>query len=123
MRARLVHWTGFRSRDDQMLIVLSLVIGLIVGLTVVAFILLTGRLAARMYPPNSAAWRRILVPTAGALVSGYLLYRYFPERSRKRNPADEVRAVHPQRHYLAADSYRQIHMLLDFSGKRHRPRP
>jgi len=78
LRARLVHWTGFRSRDDQMLIVLSLLIGLIVGLTVVAFILLTGRLAARMYPPNSAAWRRILVPTSGALVSGYLLYRYFP---------------------------------------------
>ena len=46
---------------------------------VVAFILLTGRLAARMYPPGSAAWRRILVPTAGSLVSGYLLYRYFPD--------------------------------------------
>ncbi len=77
-RARPWDWTGFRNRDDQVMIVLSLVIGLIVGLTVVAFILLTGRLAARMYPPNSAAWRRVLVPTAGALVSGYLLYRYFP---------------------------------------------
>src|SRR5580692_7253190 len=61
-----------------MLIVLSLVIGLLVGLTIVAFILLTGRLAARMYPPGSAAWRRVLVPTAGALVSGILLYRFFP---------------------------------------------
>ena len=60
------------------MIVLSLVIGLLVGLTIVAFILLTGRLAARMYPPGSAAWRRILVPTAGALVSGWLLVRYFP---------------------------------------------
>jgi CIC family chloride channel protein len=78
LRTRLVHWTGFRNRDDQILIVLSLVIGLLVGLTVVAFILLTGRLAARMYPPNSAAWRRIFVPTAGAAFSGYLLYRYFP---------------------------------------------
>jgi CIC family chloride channel protein len=78
LRERLRHWTGFRSRDDQVMIALSLVIGLIVGLTVVAFILLTGRLAARMYPPNSAAWRRVFVPTAGSLVSGYLLYRYFP---------------------------------------------
>jgi CIC family chloride channel protein len=76
--ARLGHWTGFRNRDDQLMIVLSLVIGLIVGLTVVAFILLTGRLAARMYPPASAAWRRVLIPTAGALVSGYFLFRYFP---------------------------------------------
>jgi chloride channel protein, CIC family len=69
---------GSRNRDNQILIVLSLVIGVIVGLTVVAFILLTGRLAARMYPPESAAWRRVLVPTAGALVSGILLARYFP---------------------------------------------
>ncbi len=58
--------------------VLSLVIGVIVGLTVVAFVLLTGRLAARMYPPGGAAWRRMLVPVLGTLVSGFLLARYFP---------------------------------------------
>jgi CIC family chloride channel protein len=69
---------AFRNRDNQVLIILSLVIGVIVGLTVVAFIVLTGRLAARMYPPESAAWRRVLVPTAGALISGFLLFRYFP---------------------------------------------
>ena len=76
-RGRL-NWTGFADREDQLLIVLSLVIGVVVGLTVVAFMLLTGRLSARMYPPGNAAWRRVLVPTAGALVSGYLLFRYFP---------------------------------------------
>ena len=113
---------GFRNRDDQILIVLSLVIGVIVGLTVVAFILLTGRLAARMYPPDSAAWRRVLVPTAGALVSGYLLFRYFPERARQRHPADQVRAVHPRRLYLAAHGARQIPLLLDLAGERHRAR-
>ncbi|HTA46340.1 MAG TPA: chloride channel protein [Bryobacteraceae bacterium] len=69
---------GSHRRDNQILIFLSLLIGVIVGLTVVAFILLTGRLAARMYPPESAAWRRVVVPTAGALVSGWLLFRYFP---------------------------------------------
>ncbi len=59
--------------------VLSVVIGVLVGLTVVAFILLTGRLAARMYPGGgAAAWRRMLVPVVGTLVSGYLLSRYFP---------------------------------------------
>jgi len=61
------------------MIVLSLIIGAVVGLIVVGFILVTGRLAARMYPPEGAAWRRVLVPTAGALVSGFLLYRYFPD--------------------------------------------
>jgi CIC family chloride channel protein len=49
-----------------------------VGLVVVAFILLTGRLAARMYPAGGSGWRRLLVPTIGSLLTGYLLYRYFP---------------------------------------------
>jgi CIC family chloride channel protein len=78
LRGKLWNWTGFRNREDQITILLSLVIGVIVGLTVVAFILLTGRLAARMYPPESAVWRRLLVPVIGTLVSGFLLYRYFP---------------------------------------------
>ncbi|MGA8027992.1 MAG: chloride channel protein [Bryobacteraceae bacterium] len=78
VRAKLRNWTGFAKREDQLTMLLSLVIGVIVGLTVVAFILLTGRLAARMYPPGAAVWRRMLVPLTGTLVSGYLLFRYFP---------------------------------------------
>ena len=78
LRGKLWNWTGFRNPEDQLSIVLSLVIGVLVGLSVVAFILLTGRLAARMYPPESPAWRRVLVPIVGTLVSGYLLFRYFP---------------------------------------------
>ena len=57
---------------------LTLVIGALVGLVVVAFIVLTGRLGARMYPPDGAPWRRLVVPVLGSLASGYLLYRYFP---------------------------------------------
>ena len=78
LRSKLLNWTGFRNPEDQVSIVLSILIGVLVGLTVVAFILLTGRLATRMYPPGGAAWRRLLVPIAGTLVSGYLLFRYFP---------------------------------------------
>jgi len=59
-------------------LVLSLVIGAVVGLVVVAFIVLTGRLAARMYPAGGAGWRRVLVPVLGSLSTGYLLWRYFP---------------------------------------------
>ena len=77
-RSKLWNWTGFAKREDQLTMLLSLVIGVVVGLTVVAFVLLTGRLAARMYPPGGAAWRRMLVPVIGTLVSGYLLARYFP---------------------------------------------
>src|SRR5438445_4813302 len=67
-----------RQSEDQLSLVLSLVIGALVGLVVVAFILLTGRLAARMYPSGGSGWRRILVPTLGSLSIDYLLYRYFP---------------------------------------------
>jgi chloride channel protein, CIC family len=78
LRGKLWGWTGFKNKEDQITILLSLVIGVTVGLTVVAFILLTGRLASRMYPPESAVWRRLLVPIVGTLVSGYLLVKYFP---------------------------------------------
>jgi len=67
------------NRERRTTIILSLVVGALVGLVVVAFILLTGRLAARMYPPGSPPWRRVLTPVLGALVSGLLLSRYFPD--------------------------------------------
>jgi len=68
-----------RGRENQAALILSIVIGALVGLVVVAFILLTGRLAVRMYPPGSAPIRRVLFPVLGALVTGYLLFKYFPE--------------------------------------------
>ncbi len=72
-----VRLSGFRDREAQLTIVLSLVIGVSVGLVVVAFILLTGRLAARLHP-DSGAWRRVVIPTIGSVVTGFLLVRYFP---------------------------------------------
>ncbi len=67
-----------RQSENQLSLVLSLLIGALVGLVVVAFILLTGRLASRMYPAGGSGWRRILVPVLGSLSTGYLLSRYFP---------------------------------------------
>jgi CIC family chloride channel protein len=67
-----------KNSEDQLMLVLSLVVGAVVGLVVVAFILLTGRLSARMYPPGGSGLRRILVPVLGSLGTGYLLWRYFP---------------------------------------------
>jgi chloride channel protein, CIC family len=77
--ARLVRMIeDVRRKEDRLALLLSLVIGALVGLAVVAFILLTGRLAALMYPAGGAGWRRILVPTLGSLLTGYLLFKYFP---------------------------------------------
>jgi CIC family chloride channel protein len=68
-----------REREDQVFLALTLVIGALVGMTVVAFILLTERFGARLYPPGGMGLRRLLVPIAGSLGMGYLLYRYFPD--------------------------------------------
>ena len=77
--ARLVRMVeDLRRKEDRLALLLSLVIGALVGLVVVAFILLTGRLTALMYPAGGSGWRRIAVPTIGSLVTGYLLFRYFP---------------------------------------------
>ena len=79
-RSTLRRWTEqLKNREDQLTVVLSLVIGVLVGLMVVAFILLTGRLAAQMYPAGGAAWRRVVIPVIGALITGFLLSRYFPD--------------------------------------------
>ncbi len=68
----------FKQREDRVILFLALVIGALTGLAVVAFILLTERLGARLYPVGSAAWRRVLIPVLGSLGAGYLLFRYFP---------------------------------------------
>ena len=74
------QWNAFlREREEQVFLVLTLFIGALVGMVVVAFILLTERFGARLYPAGGAAWRRLLVPVAGSAVMGYLLYRFFPD--------------------------------------------
>jgi chloride channel protein, CIC family len=68
-----------REREEQVFLALTLVIGALVGATVVAFILLTERFGTRLYPPGGMGLRRLFVPIAGSLGMGYLLYRYFPD--------------------------------------------
>jgi chloride channel protein, CIC family len=80
-RSRLGHWTDGQALlqyEDKILLLLTLIIGALVGLVVAAFIYVTENLGARMYPAGGAAWRRVLIPTAGALITGYLLVRFFP---------------------------------------------
>ncbi len=79
-RTRLTHWTNGDSllqHEDKILLLLTLIIGALVGLVVAAFIYVTENLGARMYPAGGAAWRRVLIPTGGALITGYLLSRFF----------------------------------------------
>jgi CIC family chloride channel protein len=78
--AAILKWRAFLgSREEQVFLVLTLLIGALVGLTVVAFIVVTERFGARLYPVGSAPWHRLLVPCVGSLSMGYLLYRFFPD--------------------------------------------
>jgi chloride channel protein, CIC family len=71
--------TIVEEREEQVFLVLTLLIGALAGLAVVAFILLTEHTAMRLYPPHGERWRRLLLPVSVSAVMGYLLYRYFPD--------------------------------------------
>jgi chloride channel protein, CIC family len=78
--ARTRTWRGvLAERESQVFLILTLLIGAVVGLTVVAFIVLTERFGARISPANAAPWQRLVVPVLGSLTMGYLLCKYFPD--------------------------------------------
>jgi CIC family chloride channel protein len=78
---RLQTWVrqSTRRNEEQVFLVLTLVLGALVGLVIVAFIVVTENLGEWLHPPGGAPWRRILIPTLGALIGGILLFRFFPE--------------------------------------------
>ncbi len=80
-RHRLQAWVrqSVRRSEREVNYVLTLVLGAVVGLVVVAFIVVTESLGEALHPPGGARWRLVVIPTLGALASGYLLYRYFPD--------------------------------------------
>jgi len=84
---RPAHWWNYpvrqwssllRDREEQVFLVLTLVIGALTGLAVVAFILVTERVGLRLYPHGGSPWRRLLIPVIGSLAMGGLLFRHFP---------------------------------------------
>jgi chloride channel protein, CIC family len=77
---RLAYWKAqLAHQEDRVFLILTIVIGALAGVAVVAFILLTERLGARIYPPGVSVWRRLIGPIAGALSMGYVLARFFPD--------------------------------------------
>ncbi|HXB74044.1 MAG TPA: chloride channel protein [Candidatus Acidoferrales bacterium] len=90
---RLAGWAEsirLREHEDQVLLVLTIIIGAVVGLVVVAFILLTENLGGRLYPAGGAAWRRLLIPLVGSLATGFLLFRYFPNARGSGIPQTKI---------------------------------
>jgi chloride channel protein, CIC family len=82
--------TRMRFQEEQVYLALALIIGALVGLVVVAFILLTEQIGSRMYPLEGSNWRKLLIPVTGALITGYLLVRYFPAARGSGIPQTKV---------------------------------
>jgi CIC family chloride channel protein len=97
------HWnTLLDEREEQVFLALTLLIGALVGLMAVAFILLTERVGSRLYPPGGAAWHRVLIPIAGSVVMGYLLYRFFPDARGSGIPQTKAALYAHEGHITAA---------------------
>src|SRR5438105_15918306 len=65
-----------QQREDQVFLVLTLVIGALTGLAVVASILLIERVGMRLYPPAAAPWRRLRFRVVASLGIGWPLLRF-----------------------------------------------
>ena len=87
---RIARLSRARISEEHVYLALALFIGVLVGLVVVAFILISEHLGARMYPPQGASWRRLIIPVAGSLITGYLLVRFFPAARGSGIPQTKV---------------------------------
>jgi hypothetical protein len=107
------------GREEQVFLILTLIIGAVVGLIVVAFVLLTERFGARLYPVGGAVWRRVLIPTIGSLGMGYLLFRFFPDAPGKRSSANEGGVVRARGPYFGQDNFGKVLLHIRHAGKRN----
>ena len=69
---------------------LTLIIGAIVGSVIVLFMVCTDRMHRSFFGPATPVWLRPLVPTVGALATGFLLFRYFPDARGSGIPQTKV---------------------------------
>jgi CIC family chloride channel protein len=98
------YWNALlQEREEQVFLILTLLIGALVGLMAVTFILLTERFGSRLYPPGGAAWHRLVVPVTGSLLMGYLLYRYFPDARGSGVPQTKA-ALYAREGRITADT-------------------
>jgi len=80
-----------QEHEDKILLLLSLVVSAIVGLTIVAFVVSTEKLGSILVSAGGS--QRFLSPLFGSLVGGWLLYRFFPEARGSGIPQTRVALV------------------------------
>ena len=56
-----------RRNEEQLFLALTLIIGVVVDLTIVAFVVLTERVGLRLYPVEAQPWRRLFMVVMGSV--------------------------------------------------------
>jgi CIC family chloride channel protein len=75
---RLSRWQQLRLRENQLFLALTLVVGVLAGLSAVLFALSIDLTARVLFGVNPARLRLFLVPIGGSVVAGALLSWVFP---------------------------------------------
>ena len=114
------EWLAFlRRREEQVFLVLTLVIGALVGLIVVAFILLTEHVGPADLPCRGCTVAPVAGAHRGLAGDGLFAVQVFSGCARQRRTANEGRTLCARR--LHFDRYRAGQILLHIgdSGERH----
>ena len=99
------------GREEQVFLISTLIIGAVVELTVVAFILLTERFGARLYPAGGAAWRGVLIRTVG------VISREAIESATKNGDGENrLREIVPPGEFPHVHADHSLHTALDRMG-------
>lgn len=79
-----------RLRENQLFIALTIIIGVIAGLSAVLFSLSIESLTYGLFGISPSVWRYLLAPTGVALVTGILLAKVFPDVRGSGIPQTEM---------------------------------
>ncbi|MFQ5663487.1 MAG: chloride channel protein [Terriglobia bacterium] len=90
-QAWLPRWLArLRLHEHQVFLVLTIIIGLLAGLSAVLFTLAINSVNLHLFGLSPSALRLVLVPTLVSLVSAFLLARYFHEARGSGVPQTEA---------------------------------
>ena len=81
---------GLYLEESRLFLGLTLVVGLMAGLAAVLFHLAISAATITFFGIDPPLWRLILVPTVFSLISGVLLWRFFPEARGSGVPQTKV---------------------------------
>ena len=87
VRSRVAS-VSLQQHEDKILVLLTILIGAIVGLIVVAFVTVTEHLGRVLLTAGPA--QRLITPVLGSFVGGWLLFRFFPDARGSGIPQTRV---------------------------------